>query len=208
MNNNSIRYKHFIITLFNLPLWKLDKNNRPTLTKEWLENRLNIFEKYCIPSVMAQSNHNFIWLCLCDKSTPEPYMSRIKSYREKFDLFSPHFLDLSGKEVNGVRDLTPIIRPIIKKYITKDDQFVVSTNLDNDDSIHSQMIEKLQSLIRTDSSNKLYSFNLGYQYFTDINLLFKMNYPHNHFLTLIEDSVSFTTIIPITHTSARKKFET
>jgi hypothetical protein len=37
---------------------------------EWLEARLALFEKVCLPSVMAQTDRNFKWLLLCDPLTP------------------------------------------------------------------------------------------------------------------------------------------
>lgn len=203
----NIPFKHFIITLFNLPLWKADKNNVETQTCDWLDNRLDLFEKYCLPSVFAQTNQNFIWICLCDINTPEPYLSRIKAYKDKVNQFCPHFLDLNGLNIVDVEELAPFIRKIVKEYIEEKDEYIISTNLDNDDSIHVQMVEKLQSLISRDYSCKLYSFNWGYQYFTDISLILKMRYPHNHFLTLVESSSSVTTILPYAHATARKSFE-
>ncbi len=64
------KFKHFVITLFNLKLWTQDKNNVSTRTDEWLEKRFELFENYCLPSLKAQTNKNFVWLCLFDQFTP------------------------------------------------------------------------------------------------------------------------------------------
>ena len=45
------KYKHFVITLFNLQLWTKDKKNISTRTSEWLEKRFKLFETYCFPIV-------------------------------------------------------------------------------------------------------------------------------------------------------------
>ena len=63
-------FSHFLITRFNL--------NR---TARWLEHRFEVFERYCLPSVAAQTATDFRWLCLFDAATPEPYRRRIASYR-------------------------------------------------------------------------------------------------------------------------------
>ena len=71
-------YSHFIITRFNLNLYAQDKHDLPTRTDRWLEHRFEVFERYCLPSVAAQTSGNFTWLCLFDAATPEPYRSRIE----------------------------------------------------------------------------------------------------------------------------------
>ena len=48
-------YSHFIITRFNLNLYAQDKHDLPTRTDRWLEHRFEVFERYCLPSVAAQS---------------------------------------------------------------------------------------------------------------------------------------------------------
>ena len=57
-------FEHLIITRFNLNLYARDKHDAPTRTERWLEHRFEIFERYCLPSVAAQTNPNFRWLCL------------------------------------------------------------------------------------------------------------------------------------------------
>ena len=64
-------YSHFIITRFNLNLYAQDKHDLPTRTDRWLEHRFEVFERYCLPSVAAQTSGNFTWLCLFDAATPD-----------------------------------------------------------------------------------------------------------------------------------------
>ncbi|MBL4887641.1 MAG: hypothetical protein JKZ03_04155 [Flavobacteriaceae bacterium] len=53
--------KHFIITKFNLKgkNSRTDKGGSIMSTKEWLNHRLNLFQKYCLPSVKNQNNKAF-----------------------------------------------------------------------------------------------------------------------------------------------------
>ena len=80
-------YSHFIITRFNLNLYAQDKHDLPTRTDRWLEHRFEVFERYCLPSVAAQTSGNFTWLCLFDAATPEPYRSRIEGYKARCPQF-------------------------------------------------------------------------------------------------------------------------
>ena len=45
-------YSHFIITRFNLNLYAQDKHDLPTRTDRWLEHRFEVFERYCLPSII------------------------------------------------------------------------------------------------------------------------------------------------------------
>ena len=65
-------FSHFLITRFNLNLYERDKHAAPTRTARWLEHRFEVFERYCLPSVAAQTATDFRWLCLFDAATPEP----------------------------------------------------------------------------------------------------------------------------------------
>lgn len=63
--------QHFILTRFNLLLWNKDKENKKVRSKEWLEHRFSLFEKYCLPSIKSQTCQDFEWIVLFDSSTPE-----------------------------------------------------------------------------------------------------------------------------------------
>ena len=57
-------FKHYLITRFNLRAdnWDVTKNNEQLLTDEWMDNRMWLFENFCFPSVIGQTNQNFEWL--------------------------------------------------------------------------------------------------------------------------------------------------
>ena len=80
-------YSHFIITRFNLNLYAQDKHDLPTRTDRWLEHRFEVFERYCLPSVAAQTSGNFTWLCLFDAATPESCRRRIEGYKARCPQF-------------------------------------------------------------------------------------------------------------------------
>lgn len=197
-------FKHFIITQFNIRLWDKDKLNVSTYTEEWLTKRFILFDLYCFPSILKQTNPNFIWICLFDKNTPEYYKEKIKEYQERCPQLQACFLD---KE--DTLDWLGYTKNRMSEYLEPQDEYVVSTNLDNDDAIHIDMINSVSLNINKKPEEVLYSFNYGYQYFTEIGIILKMLYPHNHFLTLVEKNApDFKTIKCMPHAKARKHFKT
>jgi hypothetical protein len=60
------RFVHYIITPFNYGLYK-----RSWDKEAWMEQRLDIFRRYTLPSLQRQTNQNFKWLIRFDPDTPE-----------------------------------------------------------------------------------------------------------------------------------------
>lgn len=196
--------KHFIITQFNLRLWSKDKQNRSTYTEEWLSKRFVLFDTYCFPSMQNQTNPNFVWLCLFDKSTPECYLEEIKKYQEKCPQLYACFLD-----EQDTADWLGYTQDQIQRHLEENDEYIVTTNLDNDDAIHLKMVETVALEINKNPQAILYSFVYGYQYFTELGIILKMKYPHNHFLSLVEKNTpDFKTIKSLPHAKARKHYKT
>ncbi|NDV93822.1 hypothetical protein D0T84_02675 [Dysgonomonas sp. 521] len=199
------KYKHFVITLFNLRLsWTTDKKNNRTGTDRWLAERFDLFDKYCFPSVSTQTNKNFVWLCLFDIDTPLAYKERIKEYEAKCPQMAVCYFrpeDMEGDWVDHFKD-------IIKGYMSADDAYLIITNADNDDMIHQNMVERIQSEFEKNHKEGVYSMLYGYQYFPDNGLLLKMRYPHNHFLSLVERyNPDFKTLKSEAHGRIRRYYD-
>lgn len=199
-------FAHFIITRFNLNLYNLDKNQRPTRTDRWLEHRFELFERYCLPSVAAQTNPDFTWLCLFDAATPEPYRRRIEGYAARCPQFRAVYYD-AGQSA----DLTTSLRrTILASFDRGSDgavlpppKVLITTNLDNDDALSSGAVELLQREIRPGTGKRIYSLLYGYQYFADRHFVLKLRYTNNHFLTLAEPlDERLETIVSYRHTRA------
>lgn len=199
--------KQFAITFFNLKLWKEDKAHNSTRTDEWLGDRFSLFEKYCLPSMIQQTLKDFTWLCLFDKDTPEKYLKRIEEYKKYSSQFAPVFL--SEEQAN---DKEHSMHSVVQQYLAGDEKYIITTNIDNDDAIRSNMLqvirESAESQIKKspESAYGLYNCLYGLQYFTHNNMIVKMMYPHNHFQSLCERPDDFKTIKGFPHTSVRKMF--
>jgi hypothetical protein len=89
MNNS---YQHFILTRFNIKLWSKDKNGQSTQTEEWLKQRFDLFETYCLPSIQKQTQKNFKWIVLFDADTPAFYKEKIAKYQKECKHLEPRFV--------------------------------------------------------------------------------------------------------------------
>lgn len=88
-------FEHYIITRFNLPIFqaKVAGKESTSCSKEYLQYRFELFEKYCMPSIMNQTCQNFKWLVLFDINTPEEFKQRINELHNKYPNLTPCFLD-------------------------------------------------------------------------------------------------------------------
>ena len=127
---------HVILTRFNL-CSNSNRESRLRNTNGWLENRFQLFEKYCLPSVIGQTNQDFVWFIFFDIDTPPHYKKRALSYEENnsnIKLFWVKNLPLTS------------IHHYIQEYTPENKQLLITTRLDNDDAINNSFIEKIQSI--------------------------------------------------------------
>lgn len=204
-----MQFKHFIITLFNLKIWKEDKKGEITRTEKWLKQRFKLFEEFCLPSVKGQTQQNFTWLCLLDENTPQVYKNRIEKHCDEVPQLKICYIsETEARQMTDDRkDLKcRFLRDIIRDNLNSEDVYVITTNLDNDDALNINMVERLHKEFLSSPKEAVISFNLGLQYFTEINAIMQMKYPHNHFMNLIERTdKDFHTVEYYSHTKIRKE---
>ena len=190
-------FKHFIITRFNIRMesnYDFDKNKKSTNTDEWLEDRFFLFEKYCFPSLKNQSNLNFIWFVLFDAQTPEKYRKLIDCYKQLLPQFVP--LYFQDGMYSAMREA---INKAMFDYLKEDDRYVITTRIDNDDAFHRNMIDEVQSRFN-EQNNIFLNFNNGFQYDVEKEILVKMKYINNHFISRIEQrNAVVETVITYNH---------
>lgn len=181
--------QHFILTRFNLRLWKHDKNGRTVRSDDWLADRFDVFEKYCFPSVVGQSCQDFEWIVLFDSETSEYYRQRIDAYKD----LCPQFVPVFVKPEHG-RYFGQIFKKIVCERIKS--ERVITTYLDNDDAINVGFVGDVQQRALNLVDKTFISYSDGVQYYTDMHLLLKVHYPRNHFMSVIEagDRSSLKTI--------------
>lgn len=186
-------FQHYIITRFNLRRtdWVKTKNNEEVLSATWLKERFELFENYCFPSVKNQSNQNFKWLVFFDVNTPEEYKVNIAKIKESFDNFYPFFID-------GMKSFLP---SIVEKVNELDkENYVITSRLDNDDSVHKDYVKVVQSYFDRQDFLAIDLID-GYGMETGTKVrLGKMRHLYNPYISLIEKKDNCKTVWHKGHT--------
>lgn len=176
-------FQHFIITRFNLRKkeWDTTRENTKVLTDSWMENRLQLFEKYCYSSLKHQSNKNFKWLVFFDTNTEDKYRKEITRLAKDFPLFEPLFID-------GMGAFLAEIKNTIKSQVTQ--PYIITTRLDNDDSLHEDFINEVQQQFSQQDFQAIdFIDGLTLQVEPEVKLG-KRSHVHNPFISLIEKLAS------------------
>lgn len=185
---NQKELQHFILTRFNLLLWQKDKGGCKVRTKEWLEHRCLLFERYCLPSIKAQTCQDFEWIVLFDSSTPERFKERIAGYQRECKQLIPVYV----KPEKGW-NYADIFRDEVRSKM-KGGRCgrVLTTYLDNDDALNDRFVEDLQKRAALLSDGTFIYYNDGYQFYTDYCYLMRIFYPRNHFVSVVESGDTAT----------------
>ena len=178
---------HYIITRFNLRLWTHDKTGGIIDQTTWLDKRLDLFERYCLPSVSSQTNNNFVWFLLFDSETPVKYKKRVKGYQKtcpqiKLIAVNPSY---SKRFVDIIQD---VVRDFAREYLKthQGEETIITTYLDNDDALRNDFVERVQETALSVPPKTFISFVKGIQYFTQLNIATRIRYQNNHFISLTE----------------------
>jgi hypothetical protein len=136
---------HLLVTRFNLP----SKGNESLIRARegWLRDRIALFERYCLPSVEAQTNKNFSWLVYFDPASPSWLLDRVKEH-ERGRAYHPVFREeVTPAEL--VVDASDVIGGTRRAGM-------MTTNLDNDDGIAADFVERLQAAADPSRRQALY----------------------------------------------------
>lgn len=172
--------QHFILTRFNLRLWNRDKSGSSVRTRDWLDHRFSLFERYCLPSIIGQTCQDFTWIVLFDSQTPDEYKSRIDGYKKR----CPRLVPIYVSPQEG-RYFAQIFGEEVRKRVVASAR-VLSTYLDNDDALSVHFVEDIQMRTEKLRDGTFITYNDGYQYFTDHHYVMRIHYPRNHFVSVVE----------------------
>lgn len=101
IKTKTMKIKHFVITRFNMPIFPTRVNGEKVKNcdVDFLNNRLDIFEKYCMPSLRNQTNQNFQWLVMFDVNTPHAIKERLVRIEKNMANLSICYFDLQKYSV-------------------------------------------------------------------------------------------------------------
>ena len=192
-------FNHYLITRFNLknPKWDVTKNNETLLTDEWLEHRLWLFENFCFPSVMAQTNKGFSWLIYFDITTPE-------TYRRRFEAIIASAANVRLFYIDGMPAFYPEIQKLIHAE-AGDKPYLITSRIDNDDSISKYFIDEVQKQFASQEYQavdviKGYSLQIK-----PVIMLGKKEHIFNPFISLIEKNENPKTVWANDHNHWKKE---
>ncbi len=123
--------QHFILTRFSVrSSWAWQE-----FPREWLDTRLDLFEQFCLPTVVGQTSPDFRWLVFCDETTHPECLERLR-----------------GHAVNCPQLDVTITAPKTKRHpirlldglVDEATDVVLTTRLDSDDGLNLDAIRTAQ----------------------------------------------------------------
>ncbi|MGW5238129.1 glycosyltransferase [Monashia sp. NPDC004114] len=127
-----MKLNHVVLTRFNLPSAGYESLLREK--EGWLRSRVELFERYCLPSMRAQAGADAAWIIYFDPASPAWLMDWI--------------------ERTNQGDFMPILRATVSYEDRMADiraaavdlgDMLVTSNLDNDDAVASDFLARVQA---------------------------------------------------------------
>jgi len=170
---------HFLLTRFNLKRHAV----RP---EGWLEKRIALFEKYCLPSIANQTNKNFHWILFLEEETQEEMQPLLEVWQKEFPQIVPAWCN----PFKGER-LSQCSQPIIEE-LTGNKKYLLTSRIDNDDGLHPDTMQILRAYTKDFLSKQappkngiVFDFPVGLRYQTETKNLYLWRRPHSPFMSLL-----------------------
>lgn len=169
--------EHFLITQFNLRNVPFsEKNADYTIWGDWTRERIDIFTKYCLPSIDKQTCKDFTWLIYFDKQTPEEFNWLIDELNTR-DFIKVRFSKGNdGFMVDHIRDI---------QELAQNSEWIISSRIDNDDIFHKDAIKVIQEAFRP-IDEYMISLTSGYTLNLQTLQMGHYYYPESPFISIIE----------------------
>lgn len=138
---------HVIVTRFNLPSEGAERLIRAQ--DGWLHDRVGLFERYTVPSVLAQSITNFHWIIYLDPESPEWLLERLRPLITQ-GVFAPLY-----REAVSWQNLAEDARAVTGAR----GGILITTNLDNDDALAVNFVDRIQKAAQPGQREALFLAN-------------------------------------------------
>lgn len=140
---------HVVLTRFNIatPGREAPIRNSPG----WLARRFDLFERYCLPSMAAQTVRDFTWLIYFDRDTPAEFRARIDRARCLVP-FEPRFVPML-ELADVIAEVAGLARGQSLPLIT--------TRLDNDDAVARDFLERVRLAASAVPGGTVLNFTTG-----------------------------------------------
>lgn len=169
---NSFEIRHYIITRFNMP-WVNGEGDSPRgINPEYLKERLVLFDKYTVPSLVNQTCKNFRWLVFYDVRTPVEFLEKIESYKT-LGFYEPIFVEPGFS-----------LKDYLEELKVEIGLGFVTSRVDNDDALMPDYVETVQKkAMEVLPEDKYLTSILNYRYDENDKTLTKYKQKKNHFIS-------------------------
>jgi hypothetical protein len=172
------KFTHYLITRFNVPIEQWDKDKAGNIVRDqvWARERNDLFRKYCVPTILHQSNQAFQWLIYMDVQTNP---SDLETIRKELS----HVKNAELRFVTSMQDLLGDLRKVLSAVET---DYVITSRLDNDDGLGREYMQQIQNAFSPDDMTLINMLH-GVLYDADTHIQTMVrNARLNHFTSLIE----------------------
>lgn len=167
----SDEFKHLVLTEFH--------------TDQDMDRQIDLFGKYCLPSMLAQTCSSFVWLLLCPEDMKPKHMRRLEKLDELADYDTPFFLFFV---------LSSDLLKIIPKFLSGDEGYLITTQVPYNCCLHRNVITIVQTqferhldLGEAVSDSALVDFKMGYALALDTSKVYSMETFGNIIPSLFEN---------------------
>lgn len=166
---------HALLTRFNIRSsgvgYKRDQDPK------WLEQRFALFDQFCVPSVVTQTQERFEWLIFCDSETAPQVLERLQAV-------DPRVRTVLVQPAANPPELK------LHHYVPAGTDVVISTRLDNDDALNRHALRRVREHVEmfTSTGHKRWLYNpaLGFKLDVAAGQLYEAEHKSNPFLSLFE----------------------
>jgi hypothetical protein len=169
-----VDFTHVIMTRFNMPTPGRESQIRSR--PGWLAGRFDLFERYCLPSIAAQTTRDFHWVVYLDEETPPEFRERIEACRAVFP-FVPYFTGFFPAE-GWPRSL--------RELLGQPTPWLLTTRFDSDDALAVDHVARLQAAVETAAPTARTSFNLTHGVVIEDGRVYAHAHPSNAFASWLE----------------------
>jgi hypothetical protein len=193
-----VQVQHYLITRFNVIATKnahSDELNQPLLRasgaplgERWLQKRIEIFERICLPSVAGQSFDGFTWVLYCDARSPPLLRERAERWKKQLR-HRLHVAFVSGELSD--KKIVALLGPRLRV------PWVATTRLDSDDGLHRDFMD----LVHRSARERTEVLNPRHGWICVGTEVFEHSYAvPNMFATLVHPARDMRSVYAVRHT--------
>jgi len=176
-----MKLQHFLWTPFDLGIYD---NQDISDKEEWLRARLDLFKKYCLPSVQKQTCKDFKWgILVDDRSKFLKEFDLEQAMTSKSNMFTISIVKIDPKDI-----ALDILRFQKRNMQDKKVDTHVWTRLSSDNMIHPSFIANIQDAVKTAQIQTAMEISYAFGFCLDIRT-------NEATFTNYEEPNSFTTTV-------------